>query len=49
MGPEEKARLEIDKKLEAFGYVVQDVKDFNPRAGLGVVVREWHTDSGPCD
>lgn len=49
MSPEEKARLEIDKKLEASGYIVQDVKEFNPAAGPGVVVREWQTDSGPCD
>lgn len=49
MSPEEKARLEIDKKLEASGYVVQDVKEFNPMAGPGVVVREWQTDTGPCD
>lgn len=49
MSPEEKARLVIDEKLKASGYFVQDVKDFNPAAGLGVVVREWQTDSGPCD
>lgn len=49
MSPEEKARLVIDEKLEASGYVVQDVKDFNPMAGPGVVVREWQTDTGPCD
>lgn len=49
MSPEEKARIEIDKKLEASGYKVQDVKDFNPMAGPGVVVREWQTDTGPCD
>ncbi len=49
MSPEEKARLIIDEKLEAAGYVVQDVKEFNPHANIGVVVREWQTDSGPCD
>lgn len=49
MSPEEKARLEIDKKLESSGYIIQDVREFNPSAGLGVVVREWQTDSGPCD
>lgn len=49
MSPEEKARLVIDKKLEAAGYVVQDVKEFNPHAHLGVAVREWQTDSGPAD
>lgn len=49
MSPEEKARLAIDKKLKAAGYAVQDVKEFNPAASLGVAVREWQTDSGPCD
>lgn len=49
MSPEEKVRLTIDKKLEAAGYVIQDMKEFNPKASLGVVVREWHTNSGPCD
>lgn len=49
MSPEEKARLVIDAKLDKAGYVVQDVKEFNPKAALGVVVREWQTNSGPCD
>lgn len=49
MSPEEKARLVIDKKLSDAGYSVQDVKEFNPRARLGVAVREWQTDSGPAD
>lgn len=49
MSPEEKARLVIDKKLKASGYAVQDVKEFNPMAACGVVVREWQTTTGPCD
>lgn len=49
MTPEAKARLVIDQKLEDAGYVVQDVEEFNPAAALGVVVREWQTDSGPAD
>ena len=49
MSPEEKARLVIDQKLMAAGYVVQDVKEFNPKASLGVAVREWQTTTGPCD
>lgn len=49
MSPEEKARLVIDKKLSDAGYAVQDVKEFNPHARLGVAVREWQTDSGPAD
>ena len=49
MHPEEKARLTIDKKLEEAGYVVQDMDEFNPSASLGVIVREYQTDSGPAD
>lgn len=49
MHPEEKARLVIDQKLEAAGYVVQDMSELNPAAALGVVVREYGTDSGPAD
>ena len=49
MHPEEKARLVIDQKLEAAGYVLQDMSELNPAASLGVVVREYGTDSGPAD
>ena len=49
MTPETKARIKIDKKLEEAGYVVQDFKEFNPAASLGVVVREYPTSSGPVD
>ena len=32
---EQKARLEIDRKLELAGYAVQDMRDFDPvRAGI---------------
>lgn len=47
--PEELARQNIDKLLEAAGWVLQDMKDFNRNAALGVAVREFHTLSGPCD
>jgi type I restriction enzyme R subunit len=47
--PEQKARIEIDKKLTAAGWVIQDRQEFNPAAALGVAVREFHTDSGPVD
>ncbi len=43
MSPEEKARLEIDKKLEASGWVIQDLQDMNVFASLGVAVREFQT------
>jgi type I restriction enzyme R subunit len=49
MSPEEKARLEIDKKLEATGYVIQDMKEFDPTASLGVAVREYPTNVGEAD
>lgn len=47
--PEAKARQAIDKKLQASGWVLQDMKEFNPNASLGVAVREFVTDSGPVD
>ena len=49
MTPEAKARLLIDQKLESAGWVVQDQKDLNLGAGLGVAVREYPTDTGPAD
>jgi len=49
MSPEEKARIAIDVKLKEAGYILQDLKDFNPVASLGVVVREFPTHSGPVD
>ena len=30
MSPEEKSRLEIDRKLETAGYILQDMKEFDP-------------------
>lgn len=49
MTPEAKARIEIDKKLEQAGWLVQDMKQFNSAASLGVAVREFPTNSGPVD
>jgi len=49
MSPEQKARHEIDKQLEASGWAVQDMKKYNPAAALGVAVREFATDTGPVD
>ena len=46
MSPEEKARLEIDKKLEAAGWVIQDLKEIDINASLGVAVREFQTADG---
>jgi len=39
MKPEEKARQQIDRLLEAAGWKVQDYRELNLSASLGVVVR----------
>ena len=49
MTPEQKAREIIDKKLEQAGWIVQDMKQLNLFAGLGVAVREFPTSTGPVD
>ena len=40
MKPEEKARQNINRLLEAAGWAVQDMKDLNLGASLDVTVRE---------
>jgi len=47
--PEQIARDKIDELLKAAGWLVQNVKSFNPNAGAGVAVREYTTDVGPAD
>ena len=47
--PEQIARDHIDKQLVACGWIIQDVKKINLHAGVGVAVREYHTDVGPAD
>ena len=49
MTPEQKAREIIDAKLIQSGWIIQDVKQLNPSAALGVAVREFPTDTGPVD
>ena len=49
MTPEAKARQQIDQKLEVAGWVVQDMRQLNLAAGVGVAVREYPTDTGPAD
>ena len=49
MTPEAKARQQIDEKLGAAGWAVQDMKQINLGASLGVAVREYPTDTGPAD
>ncbi len=46
MDPEAKARISIDAKLEAAGWVLQDRADFDRTAALGVAVREFRTNAG---
>jgi len=47
--PEEIARQEIDKLLEAAGWTVQDCQELNLRASLGVAVRDLSLKTGPAD
>lgn len=47
--PEQKARDNIDTKLKLAGWVVQSAKKIDFSAGLGIAVREYHTDVGPAD
>ncbi|GGI19972.1 type I restriction endonuclease subunit R [Oxalicibacterium faecigallinarum] len=49
MTPETKARQLIDQKLEQAGWVIQDLKQFNLSAGVGIAIREFPTDTGPAD
>jgi type I restriction enzyme, R subunit len=44
-----KSRLQIDKKLELARWVIQDFKPINLGISVGVVVREYPTNSGPAD
>ena len=46
MGPEEEARQIIDAKLEAAGWVVQDMADLDLTAGAGIAVREFPLEAG---
>jgi type I restriction enzyme, R subunit len=49
MTPEARARQRIDQKLEQAGWIVQDLKQYDPSAGRGLAVREYPTDTGPAD
>ncbi|MBO5011621.1 MAG: DEAD/DEAH box helicase family protein, partial [Elusimicrobiaceae bacterium] len=46
MTPEEIARQQIDEKLTQAGWLVQDRKDFNRFAGIGVACREFVMEDG---
>ena len=47
MTPEEKARQLVDARLEQSGWIVQDLRNVNPIASLGVAVWEYPTSTGP--
>ncbi len=47
--PEQIARDEIDRRLRACGWLVQDKARINLNAGLGVAIREYSTSIGPAD
>lgn len=49
MTPEEQARQHIDERLTQAGWVLQDLRQVNPFASLGVAVREYPTSTGPVD
>lgn len=49
MTPEQKARQEIDNRLNLSGWIIQDVKQINLSAGRGIAVREFPTSTGPVD
>ena len=47
--PEQLARDNIDKQLIACGWQIQNKKEINLNAGIGVAIREYQTDTGPAD
>jgi len=49
MTPEQKARQQIDRQLEQAGWIVQDYRQMNITAGLGVAVREFPLTTGFAD
>jgi len=49
MKPEEKARQKIDKLLKSASWEIQDLKDLNLSASLGVAVREFPFKNGVAD
>src|SRR3972149_4830207 len=49
MTPEEKARQGIDELLESSGWKIQDIREINLGASLGVAVREFPLKTGVAD
>jgi type I restriction enzyme R subunit len=49
LDPEAEARLSIDRQLEQCGWQVQDRRDMNITAALGVAIREFALTTGEAD
>ncbi len=49
MTPEQRARQQIDLQLERSGWIVQDFRQMNISAGMGVAVREFPLTTGFAD
>ncbi len=49
MTPEAQARQQIDARLVASGWIVQDFKAVDFSAGRGIALREVPLNTGPCD
>jgi type I restriction enzyme R subunit len=49
MTPEEQARQQIDRMLDAAGWKVQDLRELDLSVGAGVAVREFPLQSGEAD
>lgn len=47
--PEQKARNDIDRKLNASGWIVQEKSKIDWSASRGISVKEYLTDVGPAD
>jgi type I site-specific restriction endonuclease len=47
--PEQKARQKIDRQLDQCGWLVQDYRNMDLSAGLGVAVREFPLTTGHAD
>jgi type I restriction enzyme R subunit len=47
--PEDLARQNIDRQLEACGWIIQDFSSLNIMAGVGVAVREYQLTTGEAD
>lgn len=49
MTPEQKSRQQVDRQLEQAGWIVQDYRQMNISAGLGIAVREFPLSTGHAD